>query len=60
MPPYCGWAAADVVAVALPAGRLANLPERLLSDGNANGVRLTLVAGQPLWHAPDVDPSLWS
>jgi cytosine/adenosine deaminase-related metal-dependent hydrolase len=52
--------AADVVAVTLPAGPVATLPERLLCDGHATGVRLTLVAGQPLWHAPDVDPSIWS
>lgn len=52
--------AADVVAVALPAGPVASLPERLLGDGNAGGVRLTLVAGRPLWRAPDIDPSLWS
>jgi cytosine/adenosine deaminase-related metal-dependent hydrolase len=50
--------AADVVAVALPAGPVASLPERLLCDGNAGSVRLTLVAGQPLWRAPDIDPSL--
>jgi cytosine/adenosine deaminase-related metal-dependent hydrolase len=52
--------AADVVAVGLPAGPVQGLPERLLSEGNAGSVRLTLVAGHPLWRTPDIDPSLFS
>jgi cytosine/adenosine deaminase-related metal-dependent hydrolase len=52
--------AADLVAVVVPPGPVASLPERLLCEGDANGVRLTLVAGQPVWQAPDVDPSPFS
>jgi len=47
--------AADLVAVALPAGPVERLPERLVCEGHAEGVRLTLVAGRPLWQAPGID-----
>jgi len=47
--------AADLVAVALPAGPVERLPERLVCDGAAAGVRLALVAGRPVWQAPGIE-----
>jgi cytosine/adenosine deaminase-related metal-dependent hydrolase len=47
--------AADLVAVALPPGPVERLPERLVGEGGSAGVRLTLVAGRPLWQAAGIE-----